>query len=224
MKRLTGVACLISWLILFAGCQSTFPTRTAGNLAKQPERSEGIFDAVTRARVQRAAMTVEVSDPRKCASEAETMTRKAGGFIDHSTVSEEESVDLTLRVPQEECDRLLDAFGQFGKMKRRQMQSEDVTEQIVDVQARLDNLRSTRDRLRLQLDNAVDVTDTLAVEKELTRVQSELESLEARLKVIQDDVAFTEVSLTLERRVIYGPVTYIGKAVWWGIEKLFVIH
>ena len=103
------------------------------------------------------------------------------------------------------------------------MRSDHHFEKIVDAAARLENLRATRDRLRLQLELTANVEEVLAVERELPRVQSELESLEARLKVMNDEVAYSKVSLSLERKVIYGPVSYVGQAIWWGFEKLFVL-
>jgi len=212
-----------------AGCQTAaYGPRaahaTADGLSASTAKSASVFDSISRAMIRKASMTVEVSNPKKSAVEVESLTKNAGGFVERSTFSEEESVDFTLRVPQEECDRLLDAFGNLGTLKRRQLSAEDVTEQLVDNQARLDTLKASRDRLRLQLQVAAKVEDVLAIERELTRIQSEIESLEGRLKVLQNDVAFTQVSLTLERRVIYGPVTYIGKAMWWGIEKLFIVR
>ena len=144
-------------------------------------------------------------------------------LVSLSIADERDSVNLTLRVPQQECDRLPDEFGSLGKLKHKVVDAEDVTEKIVDAAARLENLRATRDRLRLQLELTANVEEVLAVERELPRVQSELESLEARLKVMNDEVAYSKVSLSLERKVIYGPVSYVGKAIWWGFEKLFVL-
>lgn len=168
-------------------------------------------------------MSVQVANPQKSASHAETLTVSAGGYIESLIADERDTVNLTLRVPQQECNRLLDEFGSLGKLKHKVVDAEDVTEKIVDAAARLENLRATRDRLRLQLERTANVEEVLAVERELTRVQSELESLEARLKLMNDEVAYSKVSLSLERKVIYGPVSYVGKAIWWGLEKLFVL-
>ena len=224
MAGYARVAILVPCLLLLTGCHTSLNSDSkALSRINMPDAPASELEPITRARIQKASMTVEVGDPLKCASEAESLTRAAGGFVEHSTLASEETVDLPLRVPQEECDSLIDKFCRFGKVKSRRLRSEDVTESLVDVQARIQNLRETRDRLRNQLDNAKGVSDVLAIERELNRVQSQLESLEARVKVLRNSVAFTEVSLTLERRVIYGPLTFAGKAVWWGIEKLFVI-
>lgn len=209
--------------MLTSGCQSSGARVSSLSPKLAPSGSHNLLEPLARMRNQTASMKVEVKDPAKCASEVETLTVSAGGYVESSNADERDSVNLTLRVPQQECNRLLNEFGNLGKLKHKVVDVEDVTERFVDATARFDNLRATRDRLRLQLEQARNVEEVLAVERELTRVQAELESLEARLKVMKDEVAYSKVELSLERKIIYGPIGYAGKALWWGFEKLFVL-
>lgn len=223
MSRTAWISLLLTSSLLVSGCAST--RSTVSNLSPKfaPSQSESVLQPLSRQRTQTASMKVEVANPEKSASRVETLTVSAGGYVESSSADERDSVNLNLRVPQQECDRLLAEFGDLGKLKYKRIDSEDVSEQLVDMEARLENLRASRDRLRLQLERTTNVEEVLAVERELTRVQSELESFEARLKVMKDEVAYSKVSLALERKVIYGPVGYLGKAVMWGFEKLFVL-
>lgn len=223
MNRTAWIVTILVSLMFTSGCH--FAGSRVSNRGRSLARSypDSLEVPLSRLRRQTASMSVQVANPQKSASHAETLTVSAGGYIESSIADERDTVNLTLRVPQQECNRLLDEFGSLGKLKHKVVDAEDVTEKIVDAAARLENLRATRDRLRLQLERTANVEEVLAVERELTRVQSELESLEARLKLMNDEVAYSKVSLSLERKVIYGPVSYVGQAIWWGLEKLFVL-
>ena len=81
-----------------------------------------------------------------------------------------------------------------------------------------------RDRLKQLLDKASAVKDVLAIETELNRVQADIDSMEGRIRALKGQVDYATVSLSLEREPILGPLGYVCKGLWWGIEKLFVIR
>ena len=76
----------------------------------------------------------------------------------------------------------------------------------------------------LLLGKADDVSDVLAVEKELTRVQSEIESMQARFDRLKSEIELSVLTVTLERERILGPLGYIGYGVWWAFSKLFIVR
>jgi chromosome segregation ATPase len=104
------------------------------------------------------------------------------------------------------------------------MRGKDVTEQYIDVQARLKNKYVLRDRLKQILEKAVTVQDVLAVETELNRVQSDIDSMEGQIKSLQGQVQYATLDLDLKRKQILGPLGYVFKGIWWGVEKLFIIR
>lgn len=81
-----------------------------------------------------------------------------------------------------------------------------------------------RDRLTQLLEKAADVKDVLAIETELNRVQADIDSMEGRIKSLKGQVEYATVTLSLERKPILGPLGYLFKGLWWGVEKLFVIR
>jgi Domain of unknown function (DUF4349) len=112
----------------------------------------------------------------------------------------------------------------LGTVTYRRVESEDVTEQYIDVEARLKNKIVLRDRLKQLLDKATAVKDVLAIETELNRVQSDIDSMEGRMRSMKKQVTYATVTLSLERKPILGPLGYVFKGLWWGVEKLFVIR
>lgn len=130
-------------------------------------------------------------------------------------------------------DAFADALGDIersGSVLSRHVKGEDVTEQYVDIETRLKNNLALRDRFRELLAKARDVKDVLAIESELNRVQSEIDSMEARMRVLKDQVQMSTIRVSLRQQeppkpaTIYGPLGYLYKGAEWFVVKLFVIR
>lgn len=104
-------------------------------------------------------------------------------------------LNMTLRVPEKRLDEAMERVSTLGKVVGRSLRSRDVTEELIDLEARIQNLRALRDRLRSYLEKAAKLEEILAVEKELVRVQTELESLEARMKLLNEQVAMSQLDI-----------------------------
>jgi hypothetical protein len=84
----------------------------------------------------------------------------------------------------------------LGEVESENVTGEDVTEQYVDLQARLNNFKVVRDRLLKILDErAREVKDILEVERELARVGGEIESIEGRMKYLDRQVDLSTVTI-----------------------------
>ena len=121
------------------------------------------------------------------------------GRVQDWSLRDEKWLDMTLRVPAPRLDEAMDRLAALGKVTGRSMRARDVTEALIDLEARLHNLRALRDRLRSYLDKARNLDEILRVERELTRVQTEIESIEGRLKVLRDQVAMSELELRVRK-------------------------
>jgi hypothetical protein len=171
-----------------------------------------------------ASLQVQVSNLSNAVTRATARVEAEGGYVEQNSDHGETSARLTLRVPAKGFRATVAGLEGLGEVTYRSVRGDDVTEQYVDIEARLKNLRALRDRLKLLLDKAVDVKDVLAIETELTRVQSDLDSLEGRLQALKGRVDFATITLDLERKPILGPVGYVGKGLWWGLKKLFILR
>ena len=221
---LAGTSLLLATACASAGTTRAMPTSRGtdggGAAANAP--------AVDRLLVRRAAIDIEVEDPFRLAARAESITRGAGGYVLQSAVSTERwvgsrSATLVLRIPSTAVDATLDSLASLGRERSRSSNSRDVTEQVIDLEARVANARAARDRVRELHARATSLSEVLTLEHELTRMQSQLDSLEKQLENVRDEVAFAEITLTARPRVRLGPVgvafSLLGKAVAW----LFVI-
>ena len=224
-NRLSAFFLVLAFALSAAGCASkaAFSDVSApvGERAQQAE-----FEAARpdRMLVWRASMKLEVKDVEDAAGKADSAVRQAGGHVDDSNVNAPERATLRIRVPADRLNATLDTLAALGAEKNRSVSSQDVTESMIDMEARLKNAIALRDRLRTLLDRAKDVKDVLDIERELVRVQSEIDSMDGRLKNLRSQVQYATVSLYLERKTILGPLGYIGNGIMWVMEKLFVIQ
>jgi chromosome segregation ATPase len=176
-----------------------------------------------------ASLGIEVDRDRvdSVASRAETVVARLGGSTERSSRLPDESAALDFRVPAENLEEVLDALAALGNPTRRSSQIEDVTTQSSDLAAQIENLRGLRDRLRALLARAEKVEEILQIERELNRVQTQLDVYERQQERLLTDVAMSTVSLhvqPIDPPRILGPLGYLGVGLWWVVEKLFVLR
>ena len=176
----------------------------------------------TRVIITRASLEVEVEEVPPAIEQATRLTRALEGYVENSTTREDKNAYLRLRIPSARLNEALDSLGRLGKVTGRSLSEEDVTAQSIDLEARVASFRAARDKLRELLDRAASVADAVAAQGELARVQGELDSLEAQLKAMQSSVALSELTLTLNRRIVLGPLGLVASGLAKIVGKLFV--
>jgi hypothetical protein len=164
------------------------------------------LDAVqNRALIKTGTVTVEVADFERSRANLTSAVEGYGGFVSDTqqevrTVDNESYVvgQVVLRVPAERFDALLADARAEGDVQSVQTNTRDVTDQLVDVEARLENLRAERDRLRELYADANDTEAVLQVQRELSDVQEEIERLEAKKASLERQVAYSTLTVRLQ--------------------------
>lgn len=121
---------------------------------------------------------------------------------------------VTVRVPTAKYAGFLADAVALGKVLTESETSDDVTQQHVDMAARLGNLTAEQTRLRDMFASAKNVTDMLAVERELSRVQGEIESLKAQIAFLERQAAMATVTLELTE----PPAIVQPAGIDWGVR------
>lgn len=137
-------------------------------------------------------------------SRARVIATGAGGYTGQESTLES-SATLSLAVPAEKLDGVLDQLAGLGKVTKRELSSQDVTAQVVDVDARLATQRASVDRIRALLAKATSISEIASVESELTTREAALESLEQQQKALAGSVAMATVALSVTAEVVTGP-------------------
>lgn len=226
MKKLMQIL-LIVGLAGGMGCATVSMKGRAGSASfMAPAAAEGESAEVrsNRMLIWKAHISLEVGSVSNAVAKATALVERQGGFLETKSDHGEESADVTFRIPAGVFQSALAGLETLGRVTYRHVEGEDVTEQYVDIDARLKNKIVLRDRLKQLLDKAVEVKDILAIETELNRVQGDIDSMEARIKALKGQVDYATVTLRLERKSIPGPLGFLFKGIWWCVEKLFVIQ
>jgi hypothetical protein len=152
--------------------------------------------------IRTAELDVRVDEVRAAADEAGRAARAAGGGVDaeeRTGSGDDGSATLTLRVPPKAFDTTIDALAGLGEERSRRLGSEDVTDQVVDLEARLATQRASVDRVRTLLGEAEKLGEVVQIEAELTKRTADLEALEARLESLNARVDLSTITLRLTR-------------------------
>ena len=112
-----------------------------------------------------------------------------------------QTASMQIRVPQEKLEPTLDALAKLGSVQRRKISAEDVTNQLVDIRARLRNLRQTESSLLQIMKRSGSVGDVLKVAKELSDVRQSIEQIDAQFKNLANRVAYSTIALRLEAAI-----------------------
>jgi hypothetical protein len=165
----------------------------AGAPASQP--------ALERLVIKTADLSLQVDSARDAEAALRELVGQLGGYVvkvETSGTDERMSSHVIFRVPAERFDQALSGVqGLAKKVVARTVSGDDVTEEFVDIEARLGNLEATRDRLQSFLDKAVTVEDALKVNQSLSDLQGQIEQLKGRKQFLQNSASLSTISVTL---------------------------
>lgn len=128
----------------------------------------------------------------------------AGGFVASSSYTQMGGVPegvFTLRVPAERFSSTLLQVERLGTVETRRIGGQDVTEEFVDLQARIRNLERHESRLLSFMERATRVSELLAIEQELARVRGEIERLTGRQRFLANQVDLATVEVAMRQKV-----------------------
>lgn len=166
-----------------------------GNFSGEP----GTPGEADRSIIRTGEITVEVDDVPEMAGEVRALALELDGFISNSLQGEvEDSATLTMRIPADRFEDALAAIHDLGgEVKAEATREEDVTAVVIDMEARLENLRAAEEQYRDLLDRATEVEDVLAIQNQLFAVRGEIESMQAQLDYYTDQVALATLTVTI---------------------------
>ena len=124
-----------------------------------------------------AGFTLTVKKQSAALDEIKLLAESLGGYLLSSRRG-----NVVLKVPAAKADEFYKTAGQYGKISDFRISAEDLTDTITDLGVRLDNLRKLRSRLTELLAKARNVDEMVKVERELNRVTTEIERIDAQLQ------------------------------------------
>ena len=156
----------------------------------------------TETRIIRTAyMSVEVEDYFLASQKVEAFAKKYGGYVSSSDanadMNNKHSGTVTIRVPELHFDAAIAEITMLGELKSKNVNGNDVTEEYIDLQSRINNSKAHEKRLVAMYANATNVNDMMYIEQELSRVRGEIESMEGRLRYMSNRVEMSTITVNL---------------------------
>ncbi|CAN5469680.1 DUF4349 domain-containing protein [soil metagenome] len=153
--------------------------------------------------IRTATISVRVDDIEKAEKVVNQSVNKVGGFVDNATssdlASDNPKMDIRVRIPVAQFDNIISGFEKLGVRLGKSISSQDVTEQVVDMDARLKSMVAEEDSIRAMLKNAHDMNSVIALQDKLVEIRSAIESLAGQRKSLASQAAFSTITLTLQQ-------------------------
>jgi Domain of unknown function (DUF4349) len=183
------------------------------------------FDPATRLIVRTGQASIEVDSLEPAMAELRRIVQRAGGFVADASVqsgrNQLRQATLELKVPSTRFDELTEGLLPIGRLEFVNVGAEDVSEEFVDLTARVTNGRRLEERLvELLRTRTGKLQDVLSVERELARVREEIERMEGRLRYLKTSAQLSTLSVSLHEPVPIvathgpGPIVEAFRAAW----------
>ena len=152
--------------------------------------------------ISNASVSIEVETVEAAIDRARSIMEGLGGFVEHLSSfgsDENQQANMTLRVPQDQFFTAVDRIEELGKVRARNLGSEDVSEQFIDLEARLKSSLREEESLLSLLEQANQVSEILTIERELSRVRTDIERVQGQLNFLERRVDLATISVSLFR-------------------------
>ncbi len=142
--------------------------------------------------------------------DVQAKTKALGGYVEMSDISgnretsSRRHANFTLRVPSAKLDQFLDFAEGAGNLTRKYEYTQDVTLQYSDLEARKKTLRTEQTRLLELLAQAESMDAVIALESRLSDIRYELESYESNLRLYDNQVQYSTVTMDISEKMIYS--------------------
>lgn len=172
--------------------------------------------------IKTANMNMEVENYAKAKVLIDSIVKHYQGFIaneDENRYASQISNQIVIRVPKENFEVLIEAIsGTAKEVFSKSISMQDVTEEYVDIQTRLNTKKEVESRYIDLLKEARNVGDILEVEEHIRVLREEIEAKEGRLKFLDNRISLSTMNLSVYEQ-LETTTTGFGSELWNGLEN-----
>jgi hypothetical protein len=183
------------------------------------------FDPSSRLIIRTGQASIEVDSLEPAMAELRRVAQRAGGFVADASVQsgrhQLRQATLEIKVPSDRFDQVTEGLQPIGRLEFVNVGAEDVSEEFVDLTARVANGHRLEERLVEMLRTRTGkLADVLSVERELARVREEIERMEGRLRFLKASAQLSTLSVSLHEPVPVvashgpGPIVEAFREAW----------
>jgi hypothetical protein len=223
MKMLFTLA--IGGLLLLSACTERVSGITAtpryrygGGVGKIDQFNKKDFDPRdTRMMIFNASLKLSVKNADSLNHQLSKLTAGLEGYA--VTLGNSRS---TIRIPATRLNDAINGISKLGKMSEKKLTGSDVTDEFNDYDVRLDNANKARERYLELLQKAENVEAALKVEKELERLNGEIELLKGKMERVSHLVSYSTIEIDIHEREKLGVIGYLAIGTYKAVKWLFV--
>ncbi len=171
-----------------------------GPSSREAHGTIGSLETAQRKIISVASVSLEVEAVQEAVVSVRSIAESLGGFVDQLSSSgggESQQATIAIRVPQVQFLNAIESIEALGQVVSSSVSSEDVSEQFIDLEARLkSSLRQEQSLLSL-LEKAETLNDLLTLERELSRVRSDIERIQGQLSFLERRVELATITVSL---------------------------
>jgi len=196
-------------------------SESGGDKAYDSNGYTSIDDDEERMIVRSGEIRLVVEEISQAVEDITQMSLAFGGYVVSSQVyGDEEDMRgwITFRVPDDKFDTALTQLRDMAvRVESESTYSQDVTEEYIDLQARLGNAEATEQQYLALLDKAEEIEDILDIYDYLSRIRSEIEQLKGRIQYLEQTTSTSLIEVSLEPEKTDKPLVRVG---WSALEVL----
>lgn len=210
MKRIITILSATTFLLICSCGDNSRNTAPVSGMAAEKSfesdaSSEEIKIPADRKIIREGDLTFETSDIKKTKNIIIKVTRELDGYITKETsydYPDRIQETLIIRVSSDRFDSLVTEISQNAKrIESKNISSRDVTEEYIDVEARVKTKKELEARYMELLRKASSVEEMLSIEREMGKLREEIESVEGRLKYLNDRVSFSSLTVSYYQKI-----------------------
>jgi cell division protein FtsL len=198
-----GMFCLVALVFLvfigFFGGMRARPAPSEKGEAGTPFQTQP--ETPSRMIIKTGWLNLVVKDVLDTARKIAKFAEENGGWVVSSSISEHEKVpsgSITVRVPAEKFDEARDYFRSLAiRVTSERTQSQDITEEYVDLQSRLRNLEAAESQLFELMKRSGTISEILNVHRELTNIRQQIEQIKGRMQYLEQSVKMSSITVNL---------------------------
>lgn len=173
--------------------------------------------AMKRMVITTANISLEVKNLNETYKALRGIAVKGNGYITQSNMNlteGEKTGTMTIRLPVTGYEQALEEIRKLGKILSNEETGDDVTEEYVDLQSRIKNLRIEETTFQTLMKNVKKMQDIITIEEQLGRIRGEIEQVTGRMKFLNNQVSLSTINITYSE-----PVPSVKKVIDWDVSR-----
>ncbi|MBF4517038.1 DUF4349 domain-containing protein [Flavobacterium sp. ANB] len=177
--------------------------------------------------IKQASLRFETNDLESTFDQIETAIKANKGKVQNDSEGKDDGSvyrNITVRVPSQNFDAFISSVSKgVSYFERKDISSEDVTEEYIDLNSRLNTKRKLEARYIEILKKANKISEILEIEKQISAIREEIEAKEGRLKYLESRVSESTISIEFYKTIAQkeGVKISFGSKIWSAIKSGF---